>query len=133
MLAGHQFRGSGRVLIMDDEEFLLDVGSDMLKSIGFEVVKARHGDEAIALVKESVLRGTPFRAAILDLTIPGGLGGQETVGPLAEIDPELRIIASSGYTDNPVMAEPGRYGFAGRLIKPYRKSELSKLMQTLFG
>ncbi len=127
------FRGSGKVLIMDDEDFLLDVGSDMLKSLGFEVTKARHGEEAITLVKEAKLSGAPFAAAILDLTIPGGRGGLETVKSLVKIDSNIKVIASSGYADSPVIAEPARYGFVGRLIKPYRMSDLSKLMQTIAG
>ena len=127
------FHGSGRVLIMDDEDFLLDVGTDMLQNLGFEVSKARHGEEAISMVEEGVRRNAPFVAAILDLTIPGGLGGQETVGRLLEIAPSLRVIASSGYADSPIMANPDQYGFCGRLIKPYRKKELAELMRAVCG
>jgi PAS domain S-box-containing protein len=127
------FRGSGRVLIMDDEDFLLDVGTDMLQNLGFEVAKARHGEEAISMVEEAIRRNAPFIAAILDLTIPGGLGGQETVGRLLEIAPTLKVVASSGYADSPIMANPDRYGFCGRLVKPYRKNELSQVMRVVCG
>lgn len=125
-------RGHGRILIMDDEEFILDVLSEMLSGMGYHVIAAINGDEAIAHAGSAVQSGQPFRAAILDLTIPGGRGGKETVHALLEIDPDIMVVASTGYSEDPVMAKPSDYGFAGRLIKPYRMEHLTLLLESLF-
>jgi Response regulator containing CheY-like receiver, AAA-type ATPase, and DNA-binding domains len=92
--------------------------------MGYKVTTAEDGDEAILLVREAAKNNHHFILAILDLTIPGGRGGKETVENLQDIDPHLKIIASSGYSEDPVMADPCEYGFAGRLIKPYRIDDL---------
>ena len=124
-------RGHGRILIMDDEEFILDVLSEMLTEMGYQAITAINGDEAIAHAGSAVQSGEPFRAAILDLTIPGGRGGKETVHALLEIDPDIKVVASTGYSEDPVMAKPSDYGFAGRLIKPYHMDQLALLLDSL--
>ncbi|MDP2724748.1 MAG: ATP-binding protein, partial [Syntrophales bacterium] len=126
-------RGHGRILIMDDEEFILDVASQMLTAMGYHVIAAINGDEAIAHVKSAMQSGQPFRAAILDLTIPGGRGGKETVHALLEIDPDIKVAASSGYSEDPVMSKPSDFGFAGRLVKPYRLNDLTLLLKSLLS
>jgi len=120
--------GQGRILIMDDEDIVLDVLRKILISIGYQVVSARDGDEALGKYQRAKSNGHPFVAVILDLTVPGGLGGKETLDQLKRIDPQVKAIVSSGYSDNPIMADYEKYGFYGVISKPYRIPELSKVI-----
>lgn len=120
--------GQGKILIMDDEEFILNISGEMLREMGYEVGYAKDGQEAIATYKEAMESGTPFDAVIMDLTIPGRMGGMETIQKLKEIHPEIRAVVSSGYSGDPIMAEYDRFGFSGVLAKPYRCNELSNVM-----
>jgi PAS domain S-box-containing protein len=124
-------QGNGSILIMDDEDFILDVVSAMLKAKGFNPVTARDGDQALALVQEAKRNQTFFSAAILDLTIPGGRGGKETVREMMELDPDLIVIAASGYSDDPVMASPADFGFAAKLAKPFRLADIEEVLKEL--
>jgi len=85
------------------------------------------------LYEEAKTDGRPFDVVIMDLTVPGGMGGQEAVKLLLEIDPEVRAIVSSGYSTDPVMADFTRYGFSGVVAKPYRASELIEEVQRVLG
>jgi CheY-like chemotaxis protein len=114
----------GRVLVMDDEEIIRNVATAILTSMSYEVKTAKEGAEAIRLYKDARDRGEPFDAVIMDLTIPGGLGCKEAVKGILEYDPEAKLIVSSGYSNNPVMANFKEHGFSGVLIKPYKASEL---------
>lgn len=89
---------------------------------------ARDGFEAIELYKRARESGQPFDAVILDLTIPGGMGGKETIQNLLEIDPQVKAIVSSGYSNDPVMADFRKYGFHDVVAKPYRVEELKKVL-----
>ena len=129
----HLHQGEGRILVMDDEEFVLDVISQMLRHMGYEVLSARNGDEAVALAREAEAAGRHLSAAILDLTIPGGRGGKEVLPELLAIVPSLKVVASSGYSEDPVMARPSEYGFADRLIKPYRMDDLARMLGDVMG
>ncbi|MEW6116569.1 MAG: PAS domain S-box protein [Nitrospirota bacterium] len=120
------FTGKGRVLVMDDEEIIRDVSGAMLRSMGYSVEYARDGEEAIDLYKRARASGDPFDVVVMDLTIPGGMGGKEAMARLREIDPAVKAIVSSGYSNDPVMAHYKEYGFAGMVIKPYRIQELSE-------
>jgi CheY-like chemotaxis protein len=116
--------GEGRILVMDDEDIVRTVASDMLNSLGYEVEVAGDGAEAIALFSKARASGKGFDAVIMDLTVPGGMGGKEAVKRLIEIDPAAKAIVSSGYSNDPVMADYGKYGFAGVIAKPYTMSNL---------
>ena len=118
--------GKGKILIMDDEEIVRDVAGRMLTKLGYEVDFARNGAEAIALYKKSKDSGYPFDAVIMDLTIPGGMGGKEAIQKLLEIDPNVKAIVSSGYSDDAIMSDYKKYNFSGVITKPYRIEELSK-------
>ncbi|MGD0816802.1 MAG: ATP-binding protein [Methanomassiliicoccales archaeon] len=109
----------GKVLIMDDEEPILEVGSELLRMNGYTVDCAYKGEEALTLYSKAWEEGEPYHVVILDLTIRGGMGGKETISKLLEMDPNARAIVSSGYSNDPVMANYKDYGFLGMVPKPY--------------
>jgi len=123
-------RGKGRLLLMDDEESVREVASEMLEFIGFQVVAVADGREAIETYKRELAAGHRFDAVITDLTVPGGMGGKDAVAALHEIDPHVFAIVSSGYADDPVMAEPRRFGFQGVVVKPFTVKELGRVLQS---
>jgi CheY-like chemotaxis protein len=126
-------RGSGAVLILDDDEDMRKTTGDMLMRMGYTVDYAGEGNEAIARYQQAREAGRPFAAVILDLTVPGGMGGKEAIGKLLAIDPAVRAIVSSGYSEDPVMADFRAYGFRGVAIKPYRIRELSEVVAAVIG
>ncbi|MGD9310780.1 MAG: PAS domain S-box protein, partial [Desulfosarcina sp.] len=120
--------GSGRILVMDDEDFIRELASMMLQKMGFEVTLAEDGQQAVALYREALDAGSPFDAVILDLTVPGGMGGKETMRQLSAVDPRVRAIVSSGYSNDPVMANYADYGFRAAVRKPYLVQEMSQVL-----
>ena len=123
----------GRILIMDDEEVIRDVVGEMLVHLGYDVVFARDGAEAIRLYQESMKASRPFHAVIMDLTIPGGMGGKEAIAKLREIDANVKAIVSSGYSNDPVMANFTEYGFYGVVTKPYKMKDLSEVLRRVLS
>jgi PAS domain S-box-containing protein len=121
-------RGRGRVLLIDDEEMIRKAANEALHRLGYDVTLAEDGSEGIRLYEEALQGTEPFDAVLLDLTIPGGMGGQEGVRDLLRIDPGARVIASSGYSNDPVMANFRKYGFRDVIIKPYRIDELGEVL-----
>lgn len=126
-------RGAGRVLIMDDEEMIRDVAGRILARIGYEVESARDGAEAIALYEKARENGRPYDVVIMDLTIPGGMGGKEAVQKLLAIDPGVKAIVSSGYSSDPIMAEYREHGFRGVVAKPYTIKTLSETVRKIIS
>src|SRR6266545_3952221 len=125
--------GQGRVLVMDDEPEILNFSHAALKRLGYETELARDGAEAIRRYREAQQAGRPFSAVIMDLTIPGGMGGKEAIKHLLELDSQARAIVSSGYSNDPVMAEFSKYGFRGVAAKPYEIRELAKVLSDVIG
>jgi PAS domain S-box-containing protein len=119
-------RAGGRVLVMDDEELVREMAGDMLQNAGFEVCLCANGDEAVELYKRAMSDGRPFALVILDLTIPGGRGGADTVQELLSLDPRACAVVSSGYADDPVCRDFARHGFRGVVVKPYRIEDLMR-------
>ena len=117
----------GRILIMDDEEAIRKILGGMLKRLGYDVDFAVNGEETIVKY-EIELPKNPFLAVIMDLTVPGGMGGKEAIRSLLQIDPNVKAIVSSGYSSDPIMADFGEYGFIGVLSKPYTIIELQKTL-----
>ena len=126
-------RGQGRVLVMDDEEMVRQVSTGMLDYLGYEADFASDGSQAIEKFVKAQAAGRPFAVVILDLTIPGGMGGKEAIKELLKIDPQVKVIVSSGYSDDPIMADFQKYGFSGVIAKPYRIVELSKKLQKIMS
>lgn len=120
--------GTGRVLIMDDEEIIRELTEEMLKKLGYDVVSVKDGREAIELYRNALQTGSPFDAVIMDLTVPGGMGGATAIKKLLEEDPSVKAIVSSGYSNDIMIAEYKKYGFSGFIVKPYRFSELSRVV-----
>jgi CheY-like chemotaxis protein len=120
--------GTGKILVMDDDEAVRDVAGAMLRKLGYETASARDGAEAIELYENARNSSRPFDAVIMDLTIPGGMGGREAIKKLLEIAPDAKAIVSSGYSNDPIMAEYAKYGFSGVVCKPYKLKELSETM-----
>ncbi len=121
-------QGSGNVLIMDDEKVVRDAVGSMLQRLGYEVSYSTDGEEAIDRYSSALKARAKYDAVILDLTIPGGMGGKQTISKLRELDPDIKAIVSSGYSNNPVMSDYKNYGFSGILAKPYTLSQLSKVL-----
>lgn len=126
-------RGGGRVLLMDDEEMIRLAAGDMLEFLGYRVETAPGGAQAIEKYREALAAGEPFDAVILDLTVPGGMGGTQTVERLRELDPGVRAIASTGYSHDPVMADHRAYGFCAAVPKPYRMDALASILEALLA
>ncbi|MDD5025595.1 MAG: response regulator [Methanoregula sp.] len=121
--------GKGRILLMDDEQIILDVTLEVLRFLGYDVVFARDGAAAVDLYKTATADGHPFDLVILDLTIPDGVSGQEAMERLREFDPAVRAVVSSGYSNDPVMQDYTSYGFSSRLTKPYRITEIKRILE----
>ncbi len=117
-----------RILVMDDDISIREMTRSMLSEMGHNVTVAADGKEAVQLYREAVGIGRPIDMTIMDLTVPGGMGGTEAVREILAIDPEAKVIVSSGYSNDPVMANFRDYGFCGAIAKPYQIKELARLI-----
>ena len=121
--------GQGRILVMDDEAIIRELAMTVLAHLGYEVETVADGAECIKVYTAARDAGRPFTALVMDLTIPGGMGGKETIKRLREIDPTVRAVVSSGYSSGPEMANYREHGFRGMVAKPYKIEELAKALQ----
>ncbi len=119
---------AGRIMVMDDEEYILDLAVNMLGHFGYEVTGVRNGDELLRSYRCAVEDGKRFDVVIMDLTIPGGMGGREALVELKIVDPDVVAIVSSGYSNDPVMANFRAHGFRGVLMKPYTIEDLIQVI-----
>jgi CheY-like chemotaxis protein len=117
--------GSGRVLVMDDEEIIRDVAMEILQHLGYGAECCSDGCDAVERYRLAREGGTPFSAVILDLTIPDGMGGREAAACILEIDPRAVLVVSSGYSNDPVTANYRDYGFSGVIPKPFDVHQLA--------
>ncbi|MCF7952890.1 MAG: hypothetical protein K9K78_02275, partial [Spirochaetales bacterium] len=155
-------RGTGRILIMDDEKIIREVAGKMLESMGYSIVEAASGEEVLQLCEEmkdkmqnhsdekasegeyaaerserseSSERSTdtedsdPLTAAFFDLTVPGGMGGKETLTHVRKVYKKMPIFASSGYSEDPIISSPQQYGFTDSIAKPFKIEELAALLE----
>ncbi|MBI1818964.1 MAG: response regulator [Nitrospirae bacterium] len=126
--------GSGRILILDDEQMVREMAGALLQKLGYEVEYASSGEEAIEIYKKAKDVEFPFKAVIMDLTLPGGISGKETIQKLMAYDPKAKAIVSSGYSNDPVMANYEKFGFKNYIAKPYRAQDLSRILhQVIFS
>ena len=125
--------GTGRVLFMDDDEHICSLTATMLESLDYKYDIAKKGEDAITLYKRYLNIGRPYDAVIMDLTVVGGLGGEDTFRALHELDPDIRAIVSSGYDNEDMAKQYLDMGFCGYLTKPYRVTDLGKILKTVLG
>jgi len=118
----------GIILILDDQEYILEILKVMLEEMGYSVIQVSRGDQVVDRISESMTSGQNIMACILDLTLPGDLNGEEIAGRVRALSSEMILIASSGYADSPVMSDPSAYGFNASLSKPYTFQELSEVL-----
>ncbi len=123
----------GKILLMDDEELIRDIAGEMIEVLGHDVELAEHGEAAIEKYKAAAESGNPFDIVILDLTIRGGMGGRETIERLLAVNPKIKAIVSSGYSEDAVVSDYHNYGFSARLTKPYKLQELSDTLNSLLS
>ena len=121
----------GRVLVMDDEPLVLEMAGAAVRRLGYAATLSRSGAEAIVQYQIGLDSGRRFDAVILDLTVPGGIGGPETLARLRQIDPGVRAALSSGYTDHPAVTDWAGAGFAAFIAKPYSLKAFEELLAKL--
>ncbi|MCP4685622.1 MAG: PAS domain S-box protein [bacterium] len=124
VVAGEPVAGQGRILVMDDESYVRDLIKNILQRAGYSVARTRDVASCLDRFKFAMDEDRPFDAVILDLTIPGGMGGKEAISKLRQIDPRLKALVCSGYSNDPVMANAPEYGFDGVVTKPFRPQDL---------
>ncbi len=125
-------RGKGRILVMDDEEMIRNNVGLMLNHLGYDADFAEDGDQALALYAQARGSKAPFDAVIMDLTVPGGMGGRETITRLLELDPQAKAIVFSGYADDPILSNFQEFGFLGFIKKPYSIGDVSEALYKVF-
>ena len=125
--------GKGRIMVMDDEEMIRGVVVDMLLYLGFTTIEAKDGEEALRLYQQAMTEGPAIDAVIMDLTIPGGMGGKEAVQRLLQLDPKAKAIVSSGYSNDPVISDYHAAGFVGIVSKPYQLVDLSRELSAVLA
>ncbi len=123
----------GKILVVDDEEDIRNICRDFLSTLGFTVDVAGDGIEAISIFKSSMDSGSPFDLVILDLTIPGGMGGVDVLKRLKNMDPQIKAIVVSGYSTDPVLSRFREYGFSGALVKPFMLKDLEKTVKEVMA
>jgi CheY-like chemotaxis protein len=122
-------RGGGRILIMDDEEQFRAATSRVLERLGYSVDAAPDGGAALDLYLDARESTEPYDVVIMDLTVPGGMGGLELIGELRKVDPDVRAIVASGYSSDPVLSDISRYGFQDQVVKPFDVRELTETIE----
>ncbi|TYB33308.1 MAG: response regulator [Flexistipes sinusarabici] len=125
--------GLYKILIMDDQELILESSSELLTILGYEAETAKNGEGAVDLFENAYHEGEPFDLVILDLTVPGGMGGVKTLAAMKKISSDFKAIVSSGYSNDPIMSDYKNYGFDGVLIKPFKLEVLQETLDKFLG
>jgi signal transduction histidine kinase/CheY-like chemotaxis protein/ABC-type uncharacterized transport system substrate-binding protein len=128
---GATVRNAGRILVMDDEELVREIAREILAHLGYDADLCSDGGEALDMYRQALAAGCPYSAVIMDLTVPGGMGGKEAMKALLDMDPEVKGIVSSGYSNDPVLARFREYGFRALAMKPYSVDELSAALDSV--
>ena len=122
---------TGRILLLDDESLILGIAGELLNYLGYTATTVQNGEEAVSLYNQAMQINEPFDAVILDLAVPGGMGGKEVVRELLRADPHVKAIISSGYLTDPIIEHYKEYGFAEVLTKPYDADELDRKLRKI--
>jgi DNA-binding NtrC family response regulator len=125
--------GKGKVLVMDDEAMIRANMGEILGLLGYSADLAEDGAKALELYRNAKEAGEPYEVVITDLTIPGGMGGKETIQKLRELDPQVKAIVFSGYADDPIMSRHAEFGFKGFIKKPYTISDVSESLHRVLS
>jgi len=125
--------GQGKILIMDDQESILKMAGRILNRMGYDTSFALDGSQAVEIYKKTQSSESPFDLVILDITVPGGMGGLKTIIELLKIDPNVKAAVSSGYSNDPIMANYEDYGFCGVVPKPYTRAQLAEVLNKILG
>jgi two-component system cell cycle sensor histidine kinase/response regulator CckA len=133
MTAKNPDKGSGTILVMDDDKIMRMIAVFMLNQLGYEAEVAANGEEAVALYEKQKQEGRPFAAVILDIRVDRGMGGEETIQQLRRIDPGVKAVISSGCHSDPLMVNFMQYGFNNVLPKPYGAAELERTLSDVFS
>ncbi|MCG8616131.1 MAG: response regulator, partial [Desulfobacterales bacterium] len=120
---------SASILVMDDEEHIRSISKKMLEKFGHTVSLTADGEEAVTEYRRAMEEGNTYNLVIMDLTIPGGMGGKDAATEILDMDPDARILVSSGYSNDPVMADYKAYGLKGIIAKPFRLAELKDTIE----
>ena len=129
--ASASHRAGGSILLMDDEKVIRDIASKMLECLSYQVTTCENGEEAISLFRTAREEGTPYRLVIMDLTVAGGMGGRDAARHILSLDPAACLIVSSGYSNDPVLADFRSYGFHAAMPKPYRLSDMEEVLASV--
>ena len=121
-----------KILLLDDDQIVIDVCREMFENLGYTAEFVRNGQEVLETFKTAQNEGAPFDLVIMDLTIPDGMGAEETIKPLREIDPDVKALVSSGFCYDPVMVNYKQFGFSGTIEKPYKLDELDEMLRAIF-
>ncbi|MBN1127747.1 MAG: PAS domain S-box protein, partial [Chitinispirillaceae bacterium] len=126
-------KGTENILVMDDEPNIREMASSILSSSGYSVVTAADGREAAEKYRSAMTSGKPFDLVILDLTVPGGMGGEKAIEEIMKVDPDVIACVTSGYADNTILSDPASFGFTAMIAKPYRSVELLRTVKESLG
>ena len=124
---------NAHIMIMDDDAMLREISEEMLTNLGYDVTQSTDGGDALSQYKEAMNTGNKIDLVIMDLTIPSGIGGKEAIKLIQKIDPDVKVLVSSGYSNDPVMANYTDYGFLGAVKKPYSQDELAAAVNSVFN
>jgi len=116
---------------LEDEDIVGDIARQMLIYLGYDVVLVKDGMEAVSQYISRINCGERFDVVIMDLTIPGGMGGQNAVSEILAVDPNAKVIVSSGYSNDPIMVHCKEYGFSAAIAKPFDLQSLKRIVETL--
>ena len=120
-----------KILVMDDEDMVGEIACQMLGYLGFETMRVIDGADAVREYKENREKGVPFSAVIVDLTVPGGMGGKEAAAEILKIDGGAKVFVSSGYSTDPIMVNFQDYGFTGGIAKPFDLAAMEKMLSSI--
>ncbi|MDM8540935.1 response regulator [Desulfococcaceae bacterium HSG7] len=121
-----------KILLMDDDQIVIDVCREMFENLGYTAEFVYNGQEVLETLKTAQNEGAPFDLVIMDLTVPDGMGAEETIKPLREIDHDVKALVSSGFSYDSVMVDYKKFGFNGTIEKPYKLDELDEILQAIF-